>query len=505
MEQRLLGLPSDRATTAIHVKKCRGVRVSATKLSHKRGDSTPTSRRDSITSERMQGKRKSLQNGSPFEPGYSPSRVSVMAKQSSHTGHSLQMSQQSSAASSQSESDDSVWSVPNFESSVDYSMTDVSALTTPNLTLSHSENSLEDSQSVAASVPSLQDLEVSHFGNENLDSQQYALGIQVNDNRPSLWINTAVDKSARELYESPIDFDPEDQPSYSRAGGTTPRLYQSGTTEYIKSKVSGHFVPSITPRHQTCPGYLNDCDIGNVYGDVPPSAPEESQSDHVQIPWCKCHWLLNRPVRATLEPATILRICHLYSRQLRHPRQKPLRRLQDRFEFLWQKARLAIPSLQIHVQQDLALLNDTFDIPPTITDGLITLKLMTQSQRPPSIHGYIALALIAKAWLSLAEQQGMADVTYALFFETSRCVALMASSDAERDAYDILLQLLWQPVAAATPSLEEHQLFCPVPSHLKSNRQNSERSGPPHASLKWVLSRVCRDIADGRTRNTKIL
>lgn len=496
MEQRLLGLPSDRATTAIHVKKCRGVRVSATKLSHKRGDSIPTSRRDSITSERMQGKRKSLQNGPPFEPGYSPSRVSVMAKQSSHTGRSLQMSQQSSAASSQSESDDSVWSVPNFESSVDYSMTDVSALTTPNLTLSHSENSLEDSQSVAASVPSLQDLEVSHFGNENLDSQQYAFGIQVNDNRSNLRINTAVDKSASELHESPIDFDPEDQPSYLRA---------DGTTEYIKSKVSRHFVPSITRRHQTYPEYLNDCNIGNVYGDVPPSAPEGSQSDHVQIPWCKCHWLLNRPVRATLEPATILRICHLYSRQLRHLRLKPLRRLQDKFEFLWQKARLAIPGLQIHVQRDLALLNDIFDVPPTITDGLITLKVITQCQRPPSIHGYIALALIAKAWLSLAEQQGMADVMYALFFETSRCVALMASSDAERDAYDILLQLLWQPVATATPSLEEYQLFCPVPSHLKSNRQDSERSGPPHASLKWVLGRVCRDIVDGRTRNTKIL
>jgi hypothetical protein len=220
------------------------------------------------------------------------------------------------------------------------------------------------------------------------------------------------------------------------------------------------------------------------------SSLEDNRAERVAVPSCSCHGLLKRPISASLEPGTILKICRLYSLQMRNTRQTILRRLQDIFEILWQKLREVVPSLPHQVQQTLDLILDT---PPTITDGLLTLSLLSAGKPPPSLHGYISLAFFAKAWLSLHEKQGLADVTYELFFETAHCATVMAFSNAERDAYDILLQLLWRPVAATMSPPETHPLFCPVPSQMKATSV---------VDPKWVLSHICRDIVDGKINTT---
>lgn len=378
-------------------------------------------------------------------------------------------------------------------------MTEMSGLITPDHTFSDFNDSFYDSQPVVAHSPSLLYSELWGLVTDELSSRDDALSSPKHGGQPALWFKTKIDGSASELYAEPVDSDLRDDPLYSRADDPIAEVHDARKTEHLKPEVHGPSLSSVTDLHHICPERLNH-DIVNVSGVTPPPSLEGNRTQRAAVPRCECHGLLKRPISAPLEPGKILKIYRLYSRQMRNAQLTTLRHLQDKFETLWQKVRQAAPSLQSQVQQTLGPILDT---PPTITDGLITLSLLSDRKPPRSLHEYISLVFFAKAWLSLGEQQGIAEVAYGLFIETARCASVIPSSNAERDAYNILLQLLWQPFAATMSPPETHPLFCPAPSQMNtSTSTHSPRTtdvGP-----KWVLSHVCRDIVDGKINTTAI-
>ena len=490
MDQHLPSPLPDRRTAAVHVKKYRRVRASPNRTSPGRSASTPTHGWDTSTLEKANDELKSIQYSLSIDSAYFPSSTPMMANRSTHSGYSLPMSQQNCTTSSQSNSGSSQWSKPNSQSSADYSMTDMTGVNTPNLTFSDSDSTHHDPQYVATHAPSSLHSQRLSVGTNKVSSRKYG--------QPTLWVDTTMDGSASDLCDSPVDSDPKEDPPYSRMDDPTAQVHSTGESERLHFEIDGAVVHAATGCHQkTYPESLNDPATSNAFNVASPFSLEDNHSQHGPVSWCQCHWLLKRPSSIPLETGTILKLCRLYSRQMRNSRQTLLRRLQDRFEFLRQRISLAIPSLQSQVQEALGLL---LDKPPTTKDALITLSLLSATQPPPSLQGYISLTLFAKAWLSLSEQQGMADVTYGLFLESSRSVAAMASSQLEQEAYDILLQLLWQPVTTAVSFPDRHSLFCPQPSRTEAGTvgDNYRVKTISNIGLKWVLSHVCRDIVDGK-------
>lgn len=489
--QQLSRLVPDRRSPTIHVKKYRKVRFTQSRTSPVRSISAPTTQCHSNAPEKAWDETIIMQYGLPIDSAWVSSCAQGMANHPTHGHHLQPMSEQSSTPSSRSNSGNSQWSRPTSLSSADYSMTDVSGLTTPSLTFSDSGSLFHDLHLAESNSTSLLNPEVPTLATDKLRSLPDAYSIPHSHQRPTLWVDTTFEGRASELCDSPIESDLNDDSPYSRADGSI-----LGHHDRVKLQV--YDAPhTCGGTEETFSGRLNDPEVSNTCDVASLSSFEDSLSKQAPAPWCQCHWLLNRPTLTSLEPREILGVCALHFRQMRNTRQTLLRRLQDKFEIVWQKIRIFIPSLQEQVQRALI---PVLDMPPTLQDGLITLSLLSGEQPLPSLHGYISLAFFAKAWLSLGGQHITSDVTNSLFLETSRCVAAKASP-AEQEAYEYLLQLLWQPVSAMLSPPESHQLFCPTPTQtnvcaIKCN-SGTNTTSPVHP--KGILSHVCCDIVDGKT------
>lgn len=482
----------DRHSPTIHVKKYRKVRVTPSRTSPVRSVSTPATQYHSSAPEKARDKTTITRYSLPIDSAIVSSFAQGMANHPAHGDHSQPMSEQISTFSSRSNSRNCQWSGSNSLSSADYSMMGVPGLVTPGPRFSDSDSSFHDLHFAESDPTSSLNSEVSTFGTDKFRSIPNASSIPHSPHRPTLWVDTTIGGEASELCYSPIESDPPIE-SDLNDGSPYPRADDTILGHHDRVELGVYDAPHTCGGKETFPDYLNDCDVSNTCGMASASSSEDGPYKQVPPRWCECHWLLNRPTLASLEPREILKICDSYSQQMRDTRQTLLRRLQDMFETLWQKIRNVVPSLQEQVRRTLILILDT---PPTLQDGLITLSLLSDEQPLPSLQGYISLAFFAKAWLSLEGQHVTSDVTNSLFLEMSRCVAAEASP-AEQEAYEYVLQLLWQPVNAP----ESQQLFCPTPTQTNvcAIKCNSGTNTTSRAPPKGILSHVCCDIVDGET------
>lgn len=492
--QQKLYLPADRHSAAKHVQKSRNVDFSQCRTFPVRSGSTPTTQCHVAALQRAHDNLTTRERGLSIDAVDFPDYAQALVDQQNHRHQPQPALHQSSAASSYIESSSTQWHWPKPQQPADCSPTDISYLDTPDLTFSDVDSSCHQFKFVARCSTSSFVSESPQSEAEENTSRPEPPSTLLAGLRPKLQVNTSFQSTAGafgDYCDSPVTGDLNDEFPYSAA--ENPMVgYSNGTREWVKSQVF------VEPHHcangldERCSDCLRDLEI--IFGSdfVSGSSFEGSLSRKVSATGCPCHFLHRRPAFALPEPRVILKACALYFRQMRPKRQMVLRRLQDTFAAEWQRVYKATLSLHKHLQSALSTILHQV---PTLQDGLGTLKLLNTGKRPKSLQGYISLALFAKAWLTLEEQPGLSDVTTALFVETTHCVAAMAPH-LEQQAYDIVLQLLWQPVTAET-----YELFCPVfrPRSMCWGTDDSRWKATTRARPKWILSHVCRGIVECKT------
>jgi hypothetical protein len=492
--QQKLYLHADRHSAAKHVQKSRNVDFSQCRTSPVRSGSTPTAQCHVTALQKAHDNITSRERGSSMDAVDFPDYAQALVDRQNHRHQPQPALQQSSAASSYVESRNTQWHWPEPQPPADCSPTDISCLDTPGLTFSDVGSSCHQFKFVArCSTSSFDSGSLEPEAEENT-SRPEPPSIPLAGFRPKLQVHTSFQGTTGpfgDYCDSPVASDLNDEFPYSAA--ENPMVgYSNGTREWVKSQVF------VEPHHcangldEGCSDCLRDLEIIFESDVASGSSFEGSLSRLVSATACPCHFLHRRPAFDLPEPGAILKACALYFRQMRPNRQMVLRRLQDTFAAEWQRVCKATLSLQKHLQSALSTILHQV---PTLQDGLDALKLLNTGKRPESLQGYISLAFFAKAWLTLEEQPDLSDVTTALFVETTHCVAAMARlvPHLEQQAYDILLQLLWQPVTAET-----YELFCPVfrPRSICWGTDDSRLKAATRARPKWILSHVCRGIVE---------
>jgi hypothetical protein len=492
--QQLPYLWADRHTTTKHVRKSRRVRFSPRRTSPVQSTSSPTTECHTTALRRASESFPSMQYTFSIDPSCSPGYGQVWVHQASHRSHSRTELQYGSMVSSRSNSGNTRWSGSNCPPSSEYTTTDTSCLGTPDLTVSDTASSSRDPKYATRHSTGSSDSEWPASDSDEIISGQGGSSIHHTGERPILWIDTTFEGTVGEFCYSPIESGPKDEfPRSEAEEADTAQMADNMVLAKSQTHVASHHcVAGLAESCSRCLDDLEACFASNV-------APEPSLEDQVvfneqSARCCQCHFLLTRPTFDSPGSAAILDFCALYPRQIKKTRQTMLRRLQDMFEFEWQRVRRAMPCLEKCVPQTFSLL----DIIPTLQEGLRTLEMLL-TRNPPSSQGYLSLAIFTKAWLSLQEQPGLSEITTALFVETAHWTAAM-TRPADRPAYDLLLQLLWRPLAAMTSPSEAHPLFCPtyIPTSARSSKDGTGTKSTSRAHPKLVLSHVCCGIVQGK-------
>jgi hypothetical protein len=480
----------DRHPTTKHVKKSRKVLFSRSRTSSIHTTSIPATQSHVVAFAMAQNNPISREDGLFTEAAEFTSYSKASFNCPIQDEHSQPSSQQSSAVSSRSNSGDSLWPGQSSQSSDDFSVIHSLDFITPDSTFSESDGSFHGFSSSSLDPVLLE-------ADCDVISRSRASGI------PSF---QCTDGEFGDICYSPVDSDPRSEFDYLPTDIALPRDH-NGTLRRAELQISSPSHLYAAGIDQTIPHCLNHPEAGqaSVFG---PSVPPFGYgcSEQRPSPLCSCHKLLKRPFFPLPEPDSIFRACDSYSRQIRQTSQTILERLQLKFEVMWKNIHDTIRTLPAHMQH---ILYQTFDTPPTLQNAFETLKLLCE-KRPPTPQGYLSLAFFARAWLSLEEKHDVSEVTNALFAETTHCITLIPSQDIREahglqsrgNAYDALLQLLWRPRVLTTTSLESHGLFCPIPtlSTIYSANDSFRTKTASHVGPKWVLSRLCRGMVDGKPK-----
>jgi hypothetical protein len=492
----------DRHPTTKHVKKSRKVHFSRSRTSPIQTTSIPINQSHDVALAMAQNNPISREDGLFTEAAEFTSYSKAPFDYPIQDEHSQPSSQQSSTVPSRSNSGNSLWSGQSSQSSDDFSVIHSLDFMTPDSTFSESDGSFHGSSCSSLDLVLLE-------ADCGAISRSRASGIPQARRRPRLQVETSfqcIDGEFGDICYSPVDSDPRSEFDYPPTDIALPRDH-NGALQRAELQVSGPSHLYAASIDQTIPHCLSYPEAGqaSVFGSsVPPFG--YGCSEQRSSPLCSCHKLLKRPFFPLPEPDSIFRACDSYSRRIRQTPQTIVERLQLKFEVMWKNIHDTIKTLPARMQH---ILYQTFNTPPTLQNALETLKLLCE-KRPPTPQGYLSLAFFAQAWLSLEEKHDVSEVTNALFAETTRCITLITSQDireahglqSKREAYDVVLQLLWRPRVLTTASLESHGLFCPMPtlSTIYSANDSFRTKTASSVGPKWVLCRLCRGMVDGKLK-----
>lgn len=469
-----------RHTTLKHAQKTRKIRFNQSRASPVRSASTPTTQCRGTALEEAYGNFTGIGHRFSIDPTCLLSYTHMLPD----SWQTTSQPQQSSPVSTWSNSGNALWPASISRSSTDCSGADTADLTPPNLTFSDTDSSFANLKYATGYSISSSNSDAQGSSADQLLSRAKAPNTY-GGHRPKLMIDTTPNGTPSDFYDSPIEWDRSDQ--FPDSGSEGQDIGQ-------RPSISHHCVAGL---EQPYPGCFNGIEALVAPGAGPLYHIGDSLSNQASVPWCHCHVLLKRPDFASTEPREIINACTMYFRQMRKCPQTVLRRLQDRFEVELQRVRDAVTVYEEYAADTLSLIRD---INPTIQEGLSTLKLLNFAQPPTSLQGYISLAFFAKAWLSLEEQPGISVVNTALFVETAHYIARNTPL-TDRAAYDILLQLLWNPSTATTSPPASQALFCPTIALLTlgSSPGNPGPKTTPRTCTRWVLNHVCREIVEGKS------